>query len=84
MNKRIKYMKSEDGSMVSRRVFQTNHGEMQVRYYPDSFLVLIFRAGDGEVINTFTCKNNHDLKAQIKEELIAMGAQFAEETRIHE
>lgn len=83
MNTRIRYGKSEDGSMVSKRVIVTSSGEVTVKFYEDSRNVMIIDPNTNNVLVTFIGKDNHSLKKEIKSVLIKMGAEFKSETREH-
>ena len=82
MNTRIRYVVDGNGLAVSTRVINTNHGEVLVRYNKTSKVAQIYLASDEErVIDTFQWTNDFKLKKDIKAKLIAMGAQFASESR---
>jgi hypothetical protein len=81
MNTRIRYGKSEDGAMISKRVIATASGEVMVKYYEDSRSILIIDPSTNNVLHSFVGTDNHSLKKEIKAKLIAMGAEFKEETR---
>lgn len=82
MNKRIRYNLTDDGCYVSKKIIETNHGEVLVSFNPDNRLVRIYSATDPtRLIDTFVSSNNHSLKIDIKKRLVSMGAVFGEETR---
>lgn len=82
MNTRIRYVTDENGVATSTRVINTNHGEVLVRYNTTNKVVWIYSAADpNRVYDTFGFTKNDILKKDIKRKLIAMGAEFAAESR---
>lgn len=83
MNKRIRYVPDGSGCMISKRIIETHHGEIVVKFNPDNHVVQFFTASEPpKLVSSFTYGSNHQLKIQIKKELLAMGAVFEEEKRI--
>lgn len=82
MIKRIRYTLNDDGTYVSKKIIETNHGEVLVAFNLDNRVVRIYSATDPtRLIDTFVSTTSHKLKIDIKNKLISMGAQFADETR---
>lgn len=83
MNKRIRYVEEEPGVFVSARVINTDNGAVRVKFTTNNMVVLIMKADDETVLDTFTSPNHFIMKKSIKEKLIGLGAKFQAETRNH-
>jgi hypothetical protein len=81
MNKRIRYFEETPGVFLSVRTISTDKGHVRVRYNKDNMVVLIMKAEDETVLDTFTAPNPFVMKKTIKEKLVEMGAAFQTETR---
>lgn len=81
MNKRIRYSLDADGSYVSKKIIETAHGEVLVKFNLDNRLVQIIGAAQGQLIDSFVSTTSHKIKIDIKKKLVSMGAVFEPETR---
>lgn len=82
MNKRIRYGVDAEGSYVSKKIIETAHGEVMVKFNLDNRVVQIMKP-NGELLDTFVSTTNHKIKIDIKKKLLSMGAVFESETRNH-
>lgn len=83
MNKRIRYSMDADGCYVSNKIIETAHGEVFVKFNPDNRVVQLITPA-GALVSSFVGTTSHQIKINIKEKLIEMGAEFEPEKRHRE
>jgi hypothetical protein len=81
MNKRIRYVESGDGFLITTRAIATASGDVMAKFNPTNRVVMII-SGAGQVMHTWMSTTDHEIKKSIKKKLIEMGAVFDNETRV--
>lgn len=84
MNKRIRYGLDNEGFYVAKKIIETAQGEVVVKFSLDNRVVLIHSANHPyQLLDTFVSTTDHQIKIDIKNKLVSMGAVFEPETRNH-
>lgn len=81
MTTRIRYKNTGGTEYAATKGIETNNGLVGITFDLSNFEVDICRWGDNTVIESFIAKNEHAMKKEIKNRLIAMGAVFGSESR---
>lgn len=84
MSQRIRYVTDTDNFVMSTKPIETVHGELYVRFNPESKVVMFVKPLNNDLIvveSYVETGSLHSLKINIKNKLMSMGATFKQETR---